>query len=111
MCRNCRNSDIDEVSEVEPEPIVGDENLSENGRNEVGISDELGGEGDDANSEWKGELDPGDDTKSEWKGELDPGDDTKSEWKGELDPGDDANREWEGDLDPGDDSDLDSDPP
>jgi hypothetical protein len=41
MCRNCRNSDIDEVSEVEPEPIVGDENLSENGRNEVGISDEL----------------------------------------------------------------------
>jgi hypothetical protein len=62
MCRNCRNSDIDEVSEVEPEPIVGDENLSENGRNEVGISDELGGEGDDANSEWKGELDPGDDS-------------------------------------------------
>ena len=82
MCRNCRNSDIDEVSEVEPEPIVGDENLSENGRNEVGISDELGGEGDDA----------------------------KSEWKGELDPGDDANNEWEGELDPDDDSDLDSDP-
>ena len=76
MCRNCRNSDIDEVSEVEPEPIVGDENLSENGRNEVGISDELDGEGDDANSEWKGELDPSDDTNSEWKGELDPGDDS-----------------------------------
>ena len=76
MCRNCRNSDIDEVSEVEPEPIVGDENLSENGRNEVGISDELGGEGDDANSEWKGELDPSDDTNSEWKGELDLGDDS-----------------------------------
>ena len=76
MCRNCRNSDIDEVSEVEPKPIVGDENLSENGRNEVGISDELGGEGDDANSEWKGELDPSDDTNSEWKGELDPGDDS-----------------------------------
>jgi hypothetical protein len=76
MCRNCRNSDIDEVSEVEPEPIVGDENLSENGRNEVGISDELGGEGDDANSEWEGELDPSDDTNSEWKGELDPGDDS-----------------------------------
>ena len=75
MFRICRNSDIDEVSEVEPEPIVGDENLSENGRNEVGISDELGGEGDDANSEWKGELDPGDDANSEWKGELDPGDD------------------------------------
>jgi hypothetical protein len=96
MCRNCRNSDIDEVSEVEPEPIVGDENLSENGRNEVGISDELGGEGDDTNSEWEGELDPGDDTNSEWEGELDPGDDTNSEWEGELDPGDD--------------SDLDSDP-
>jgi len=96
MCRNCRNSDIDEVSEVEPEPIVGDENLSENGRNEVGISDELGGEGDDANSEWEGELDPSDDANSEWKGELDPGDDANSEWKGELDPGDD--------------SDLDSDP-
>lgn len=62
MCRNCRNSDIDEVSEVEPEPIVGDENLSENSRNEVGISDELGGEGDDANSEWEGELDPDDDS-------------------------------------------------
>jgi hypothetical protein len=96
MCRNCRNSDIDEVSEVEPEPIVGDENLSENGRNEVGISDELGGEGDDANSEWEGELDPSDDANSEWKGELDPGDD--------------ANNEWEGELDPNDDSDLDSDP-
>jgi hypothetical protein len=76
MCRNCRNSDIDEVSEVEPEPIVGDENLSENGRNEVGISDELDGEGDDANSEWEGELDPGDDANSEWEGELDPGDDS-----------------------------------
>ena len=76
MCRNCRNSDIDEVSEVEPEPIVGDENLSENGRNEVGISDELDGEGDDANSEWDGELDPGDDANSEWEGELDPGDDS-----------------------------------
>ena len=96
MCRNCRNSDIDEVSEVEPEPIVGDENLSENGRNEVGISDELGGEDDDANSEWEGELDPSDDANSEWKGELDPGDDANSEWEGELD------------LD--DDSDLDSDP-
>ena len=77
--------------------MVGDENLSENGRNEVGISDELGGKGDDANSEWKGELDPSDDTNSEWKGELDPGDD--------------ANNEWEGELDPDDDSDLDSDPP
>jgi hypothetical protein len=76
MCRNCRNSDIDEVSEVEPEPIVGNENLSENGRNEVGISDELGGEGDDAKSEWKGELDPGDDANSEWKRELDLGDDS-----------------------------------
>jgi hypothetical protein len=75
MCRNCRNSDIDEVSEVEPEPIVGNENLSENGRNEVGISDELGGEGDDAKSEWEGELDPSDDAKSEWEGELDPSDD------------------------------------
>ncbi|MEG3838693.1 DUF3987 domain-containing protein [Microcoleus sp. herbarium14] len=76
MCRNCRNSDIDEVSEVEPEPIVGDENLSENGRNEVGISDELGGEDDDANSEWEGELDPSDDANSEWKGELDLDDDS-----------------------------------
>jgi len=65
MCRNCRNSDINEVSDVEPEPIVGDENLPENCRNGVGFSDKLAGVDCDAKSEGKSELDPGNQANSD----------------------------------------------